>query len=106
MVKQLAPGVKVVDNSLYVAPRTYTSMQGVLDGEDDYKQVIAVYDEKDGRLLAVKTIDDTVTIDKNGKYYQAISLDKIADSAIIKTFLFEDDKKIKSVADYGMVVYR
>ena len=104
-IKQLSPSVKYADNAVYVAPRTYTSMSNISAGEYSYTQVIAVYDEEKRELLSVKFIDDFTETDKYGDYSELLDLDKLPDSIVIKTFLFENLETIKPMSDARIVKY-
>ena len=104
-IKQLSPSVKVVDNTFYVAPRTYDSLSGVSNGEYNYKQIIAAYSEDEKTLLAVKIIDNFTQTDKCGEYSELVKFDELPESVVIKTFLFEDLETIEPVTDFGTAVY-
>jgi len=105
-IKQLSPGVKVQNNALYVAPRTYDSFSGVSNGEYNYTQVVAAYSENEDTLLAVKIVDNFTETDKSSDYSELISLDKLPEKVVIKTFLFEDLETIKPVTNFSTVTYQ
>ena len=94
-----------MNNKLYVAPRTYNSFAGVSTDGYNYTQLIAAYDEKDNKLLAVKIIDNFSKTDKYGEYSELISLDKLSEDVVIKTFLFEDLDNIEPVTNFGEATY-
>ena len=101
-LKQLSPGVKFKNNVLYVAPRTYESIQG----SDTYscKQIIAAYDG-DGRFIAAKVTDFGET-DKNTDYTELMTFDgKVPDRITVKTLLFEDMENVKKLATVGAAEY-
>ena len=97
-VKQLSPAVKVNDNAIYVAPRTYDAVSGVSNGVYNYTQLIGVY-ANDGRLISAKILDNFTETDKIGEYYELGGMDDLTDGFVVKTFLFEDLKSIKPVTD-------
>ena len=105
-IKQLSPQVKVENDKLYVAPRTYDSIFGVSNGTYNYKQMVAVYNKEDGRLIYAKIIDDFTNTDRFGEYYEVVGVDKLSDGVVVKTFLFKDLEEIRPVTDAASVTYR
>lgn len=105
-IKQLSPGVKLKNNILYVAPRSYESIGNAGGNEYNYKQIIAVYDKGDKRLIATKIYDINQT-DKNSGYEEFTNfIQANSDAIVIKTFIFENLENVSPVAAAKSVTFK
>lgn len=107
-IKQLSPGVKVMNDALYVAPRTYTSMSNISAGEYSHTQIIAVYEEhEDGikELVFMKLLDNFTETDKSSDYLEIMDVKNLPENVVIKTFLLEDMESLSPVTNFGIVKY-
>ena len=105
-IKQLSPGVKLKNNILYVAPRSYESIGNASNNEYNHKRIIAVYDKNNNRLIAAK-ISNMNQTDKNGEYEEVVNFTETIPAAmVIKTFIFENLENLRPCAAAKNVTYK
>ena len=100
VVKQLAPGVKLSENALCVAPRNYSSIANSTAAYSG-KLIISVYDKQTNALEEVKILD-FIKPEKNGKYIEMLPADE---DKVIKTLL-ADIQLIRPLAPAAEVYCR
>ena len=99
-MKQLAPGVKLSENALCVAPRNYSSIANSTAAYSG-KLIISVYDKRTNALEEVKILD-FIKPEKNGKYIEMLPADE---NKVIKTLL-ADMQLIRPLAPAAEVYCR